>query len=105
VARHDSTFATFLLKNFLAGPPGELDEASAIDDCSPLQMYCRNILRSFVPDCLQLESTFPLSVERGPYALTIAQLDGRRDHPVRPGMIIGEYQIRWDVPTAGAVEG
>lgn len=97
-------FATFLLKGFLDGLPRELDEAATIDGCSPLQMV-RHILLPLMRPGLTAAGTyiFIFAWNEFLYALTFTQTTAAQTIPVGLSLFIGEYQIRWDLLTAGGV--
>jgi multiple sugar transport system permease protein len=97
-------FATFLLKSFLDGLPRELDEAATIDGCSPLQMIWHILLPLMRPG-LTASGTyiFIFAWNEFLYALTFTQTTAAQTIPVGLSMFIGEYQIRWDLLTAGGV--
>ncbi|PVU81991.1 carbohydrate ABC transporter permease [Cellulomonas sp. WB94] len=97
-------FATFLLKGFLDGLPRELDEAATIDGCSPMQMV-RHILLPLMRPGLTAAGTyiFIFAWNEFLYALTFTQTTAAQTIPVGLSMFIGEYQIRWDLLTAGGV--
>lgn len=97
-------FATFLLKSFLDGLPRELDEAATIDGCSPLQLI-RHILLPLMRPGLTAAGTyiFIFAWNEFLYALTFTQTTAAQTIPVGLSMFIGEYQIRWDLLTAGGV--
>jgi multiple sugar transport system permease protein len=97
-------FATFLLKNFLDGLPEELDEAATIDGCTPFQMV-RHILLPLMRPGLTAAGTyiFIFSWNELLYALTFTSTTNAQTIPVGLQLFIGEYQIRWDLLTAGGV--
>lgn len=97
-------FATFLLKGFLDGLPKELDEAATIDGCTPLQMI-RYVLLPLMRPGLTASGTyiFIFAWNEFLYALTFTQTTAAQTIPVGLQMFIGEYQIRWDLLTAGGV--
>ena len=97
-------FATFLLKSFLDGLPRELDEAATIDGCSPLQLV-RHILLPLMRPGLTAAGTyiFIFAWNEFLYALTFTQSTAAQTIPVGLSLFIGEYQIRWDLLTAGGV--
>lgn len=97
-------FATFLLKNFLDGLPLELDEAASIDGCSPWQMV-RHVLLPLMRPGLTAAGTyiFIFAWNELLYALTFTSTPAAQTIPVGLQLFIGEYQIRWDLLTAGGV--
>jgi multiple sugar transport system permease protein len=97
-------FATFLLKNFLDGLPLELDEAAAIDGCTPWQMV-RHVLLPLMRPGLTAAGTyiFIFAWNELLYALTFTSTTAAQTIPVGLQLFIGEYQIRWDLLTAGGV--
>lgn len=99
-----SPFATYLLKGFLDGLPKELDEASTIDGCSPFQMV-RYILLPLLRPGLTAAATyiFIFSWNEFLYALTFTSSTKSQTIPVGLQLFIGDYQIRWDLLTAGGV--
>lgn len=97
-------FATFLLKNFLDGLPRELDEAATIDGCSPFQTV-RYVLFPLLRPGLTAAGTyiFIFAWNELLYALTFTSSPAAQTIPVGLQLFIGEYQIRWDLLTAGGV--
>ena len=97
-------FATFLLKNFLDGLPRELDEAATIDGCSPFQAV-RYVLFPLLRPGLTAAGTyiFIFAWNELLYALTFTSSTAAQTIPVGLQLFIGEYQIRWDLLTAGGV--
>lgn len=97
-------FATFLLKGFLDGLPRELDEAATIDGCSPLQMIWHILLPLMRPGLTAAGTyIFIFAWNEFLYALTFTQTIAAQTIPVGLSLFIGEYQIRWDLLTAGGV--
>jgi multiple sugar transport system permease protein len=97
-------FATYLLKGFLDSVPRELDEASRIDGCSTVQMV-RFVIFPLLRPGLTAAGTyiFIYSWNEFLYSLTFTASDSSRTVPVGLHMFIGDYQIRWDLLTAGGV--
>ena len=97
-------FASYLLKGFLDGLPRELDEAATVDGCSPLQMV-RYILVPLLRPGLTAAGTyiFIFSWNEFLYALTFTSSTASQTIPVGLQLFIGDYQIRWDLLTAGGV--
>lgn len=99
-----SPFATYLLKGFLDGLPKELDEASTIDGCSPFQMVCYILLPLLRPGMTAAATyIFIFSWNEFLYALTFTSSTKSQTIPVGLQLFIGDYQIRWDLLTAGGV--
>jgi multiple sugar transport system permease protein len=98
-----SPFATFLLKGFLDNLPKELDEAAAIDGAGPLKMVLYILLPLMRPG-LSAAGTyvFIFSWNEFLYALTFTSTKAQTI-PVGLHTFIGDYQIRWDLLTAGGV--
>ena len=97
-------FATYLLKGFLDSVPRELDEASRIDGCSTWEMV-RFVILPLLRPGLTAAGTyiFIYSWNEFLYSLTFTATDASRTVPVGLHMFIGDYQIRWDLLTAGGV--
>lgn len=97
-------FATMLLKNFLDNLPTELDEAATIDGASSFQMV-RYILLPLLRPGLTAAGTyiFIFSWNEFLYALTFTSSTAAQTIPVGLQLFIGEYNIRWDLLTAGGV--
>lgn len=97
-------FATYLLKGFLDGLPPELDEAATVDGCSKFQMV-RHILLPLMRPGLTAAGTyiFIFSWNEFLYALTFTSTTASQTVPVGLQLFIGDYQVRWDLLTAGGV--
>jgi multiple sugar transport system permease protein len=97
-------FATYLLKGFLDSVPRELDEASRIDGCSTFEMV-KYVIFPLLRPGLTAAGTyiFIYSWNEFLYSLTFTASDSSRTVPVGLHMFIGDYQIRWDLLTAGGV--
>ncbi len=97
-------FATYLLKGFLDSVPRELDEASRIDGCSTIEMV-KFVIFPLLRPGLTAAGTyiFIYSWNEFLYSLTFTASDSSRTVPVGLHMFIGDYQIRWDLLTAGGV--
>ena len=99
-----SPFATYLLKGFLDSVPKELDEAATIDGCSTGQMVLHILLPLLRPGLTAAGTyIFIFSWNEFLYALTFTSSNASRTIPVGLQMFIGDYQIRWDLLTAGGV--
>lgn len=104
----DATFATpfaiWLLKGFLDNMPKDLDEAARIDGCSNLQII-RYVLLPIMRPGLTAAGTyiFIFSWNEFLYALTFTSTNASHTVPVGLQLFIGDYQIRWDLLTAGGV--
>lgn len=97
-------FATWLLKGFLDSVPRDLEEAGRIDGASSWQVVRLIIVPLLVPGMVAAGTyIFILSWNEFLYALTFMQSTSTRTLPVGLHLFIGEYQIRWDLLTAGGV--
>ena len=97
-------FATWLLKGFLDSVPRELEEAGRIDGASSAQVIRLILLPLLWPGMVAAGTyVFILSWNEFLYALTFTASDATRTLPVGLHLFIGEYQIRWDLLTAGGV--
>lgn len=97
-------FATWLLKSFLDGIPRELEEAGSIDGASTWQIIRMLILPLVLPGMVAAGTyAFILTWNEFLYALTFTASPATRTLPVGLQLFIGEYQIRWDLLTAGGV--
>lgn len=97
-------FATWLLKGFLDSVPKDLEEAARIDGASSPQVTRLIILPLLAPGMVAAGTyIFILTWNEFLYALTFMQSTGTRTLPVGLNLFIGEYQIRWDLLTAGGV--
>lgn len=97
-------FATWLLKGFLDSIPKELEEAGRIDGASSWQVIRLLILPLLGPGLVAAGTyVFILTWNEFLYALTFTASDATRTLPVGLQLFIGEYQIRWDLLTAGGV--
>lgn len=97
-------FAVWLLKGFLDGLPRDLDEAARIDGCSSLQVISRVLLPLMRPGIAAAGTyIFIFSWNEFLYALTFTATKASHTIPVGLQLFIGDYQIRWDLLTAGGV--
>lgn len=95
-------FATWLLKGFLDSIPRDLEEAGKIDGANQWQVVQKIILPLLAPGMVAAGTyIFILSWNEFLYALTFMQSTSTRTLPVGLHLFIGEYQIRWDLLTAG----
>lgn len=97
-------FATWLLKGFLDSIPSQLDEAARIDGATGLQLV-RYVLFPLMRPGMTAAGTyiFIYSWNEFLYALTFTKTPDTHTVPVGLQLLIGEYQIRWDLLTAGGV--
>lgn len=97
-------FAVWLLKGYLDSLPVQLDEAARLDGCSSFQI-ARHILVPLMRPGMTAAGTyiFIYSWNEFLYALTFTQSNATHTIPVGLQLFIGEYQIRWDLLTAGGV--
>ncbi|NDK31114.1 carbohydrate ABC transporter permease [Nesterenkonia haasae] len=97
-------FAVWLLKGFLDSIPRELEEAGRIDGASGAQVIRLLILPLLGPGLVAAGTyVFILTWNEFLYALTFTASEATRTLPVGLQLFIGEYQIRWDLLTAGGV--
>lgn len=97
-------FAVWLLKGFLDSIPKEMEEAGRIDGASTFQVIQRLILPLLAPGLVAAGTyVFILSWNEFLYALTFTASDSSRTLPIGLHLFIGEFQIRWDLLTAGGV--
>jgi multiple sugar transport system permease protein len=97
-------FATWLLKGFADSIPKELEEAGRIDGASSAQVIRSLILPLLLPGMVAAGTyAFILTWNEFLYALTFTSSPRTRTLPVGLQLFIGEYQIRWDLLTAGGV--
>ncbi|MGI6877403.1 carbohydrate ABC transporter permease [Microbacterium sp. gxy059] len=97
-------FATWLLKGFADSIPRELEEAGAIDGASTSQIVRLLILPLLLPGMVAAGTySFILTWNEFLYALTFTASTSTRTLPIGLHLFIGEYQIRWDLLTAGGV--
>ena len=97
-------FATWLLKGFLDSIPRELEESGRIDGASSWQVVRMIIVPLLAPGMVAAGTyIFILSWNEFLYALTFMQSTSTRTLPIGLHLFIGEYQIRWDLLTAGGV--
>lgn len=97
-------FATWLLKGFLDGIPRELEESGQIDGASAWQIIRLLIMPLLLPGLVAAGTyAFILTWNEFLYALTFTSSPATRTLPVGLQLFIGEYQIRWDLLTAGGV--
>jgi multiple sugar transport system permease protein len=97
-------FATWLLKGFADSIPRELEEAGRIDGASSWQVIRRILVPLLLPGMIAAGTyVFILSWNEFLYALTFTASEATRTLPIGLHLFIGEYQIRWDLLTAGGV--
>lgn len=97
-------FATWLLKGFLDSIPSQLDEAARIDGATGMQMVRYVLFPLMRPGMTAAGTyTFIYSWNEFLYALTFTKSPDTHTVPVGLQLLIGEYQIRWDLLTAGGV--
>lgn len=97
-------FATWLLKGFADSIPHELEEAGQIDGASTPQIVRILLLPLLRPGMIAAGTyAFILTWNEFLYALTFTSQTATRTLPVGLHLFIGEYQIRWDLLTAGGV--
>lgn len=97
-------FATWLLKGFADSIPREIEEAGQIDGASSLQIIRILLLPLLRPGMVAAGTyAFILTWNEFLYALTFTSQTATRTLPVGLHLFIGEYQIRWDLLTAGGV--
>jgi len=97
-------FATWLLKGFADSLPKELDEAGRIDGASSRQVITNIIMPLLLPGMVAAGTyAFILTWNEFLYALTFTSSPTTRTLPVGLNLFIGDYQIRWDLLTAGGV--
>ncbi|MCC2594314.1 carbohydrate ABC transporter permease [Tessaracoccus sp. OS52] len=97
-------FATWLLKGFLDGIPRELEESGQIDGASSWQIIRLLLLPLLLPGMVAAGTyAFILTWNEFLYALTFTASPATRTLPVGLQLFIGEYQIRWELLTAGGV--
>lgn len=97
-------FATWLLKGFADSIPREIEEAGAIDGASSAQVIRILLLPLLRPGMVAAGTyAFILTWNEFLYALTFTSQTATRTLPVGLHLFIGEYQIRWDLLTAGGV--
>lgn len=97
-------FATWLLKGFADSIPRELEEAGQIDGASSWQIIRTLVLPLLLPGMVAAGTySFILTWNEFLYALTFTSSTSTRTLPIGLHLFIGEYQIRWDLLTAGGV--
>lgn len=97
-------FATWLLKGFADSIPTELEEAGQIDGASTVQIIRSILLPLLWPGMVAAGTyAFILTWNEFLYALTFTSSTATRTLPVGLSLFIGDYQIRWDLLTAGGV--
>lgn len=97
-------FATWLLKGFADSIPRDIEEAGQIDGASIWQAMAKLILPLLTPGMVAAGTyAFILTWNEFLYALTFTSSTSTRTLPIGLHLFIGEYQIRWDLLTAGGV--
>lgn len=97
-------FATWLLKGFADSIPKELEEAGQIDGANTWQVIRSILLPLLLPGMVAAGTyAFILTWNEFLYALTFTSSTATRTLPVGLALFIGDYQIRWDLLTAGGV--
>lgn len=97
-------FATWLLKGFADSIPRDIEEAGQIDGASMSQVVRKLVLPLLLPGMVAAGTyAFILTWNEFLYALTFTSSTSTRTLPIGLHLFIGEYQIRWDLLTAGGV--
>ncbi|WP_431897022.1 carbohydrate ABC transporter permease [Nonomuraea sp. bgisy101] len=99
-----SAFGTFMLRQFFAGLPRELDEAAEIDGCGPLRRYWRVLLPLCRPGLLALavltllwswnDLLWPLIVTTDPESTTLS---------AGLATLSGQHNVEYPTVMAGAL--
>ncbi|MEU7893687.1 carbohydrate ABC transporter permease [Nonomuraea sp. NPDC049152] len=99
-----SAFGTFMLRQFFAGLPRELDEAAEIDGCGPLRRYWRVLLPLSRPGLLALavltllwswnDLLWPLIVTTDPESTTLS---------AGLATLSGQHNVEYPTVMAGAL--
>lgn len=95
-------FATIMLKTYFDGLPLELEEAAAIDGCSPFRTIFRIVIPLAAPAIAAMGLfAFILSWQEFMMALTLIRTTSLRTLPVGIAMMVGYREIMWGPLMAG----
>lgn len=98
-------FSVWMMTSYMNGIPRSLDEAAMTDGCSRIGAMLRVVLPLCVPGIIATGIyIFITAWNEYLYALT---LGGRNVRPITVAVqtLIGEYEIRWGLLTAGGIVG
>jgi len=98
-------FSVWMMTSYMNGIPRSLDEAAMTDGCTRLGALVRVVLPLCVPGIIATGIyIFITAWNEYLYALT---LGGRSVRPITVAVqtLIGEYEIRWGLLTAGGIVG
>lgn len=95
-------FSTLILKSYFDALPYELEEAAAIDGCSPISTIFKIIIPLSAPGIVAVGLfSFILSWQEFMMALTLIRTTEMRTLPVAINMMIGVREIFWGPLMAG----
>lgn len=96
-------FAIIMLKSFFDDLPIELEEAAAIDGCTPLRTIFKVIIPISGPAIAAMGIyAFILSWQEYMMSMTLIRSEGMRTVPVLLSMMIGFMEVSWGPLMAGA---
>lgn len=96
-------FAIIMLRSFFSDLPIELEEAAAIDGCTPLKTIFRVIIPISGPAIAAMGIyAFILSWQEYMMSMTLIRSEGMRTVPVLLSMMIGFMEVSWGPLMAGA---
>lgn len=97
-------FCTMMLKSYFDGLPIELEEAAAIDGCSPFHTVIRIIIPLAAPSIVSMGLfAFILSWQELMMSMTLIHSNSLRTMPVAITMMVGVRNIMWGPLMAAAV--
>lgn len=96
--------AVWMMKNFFADVPVELEESAEIDGCTRREAFVKISLPLAVPGIASVGIyAFMVSWSELMFALSYLSSPGRQSIPVFLSLFVGQYQTRWGPLFAGSV--
>ncbi|WP_024287389.1 carbohydrate ABC transporter permease [Cellulomonas sp. KRMCY2] len=97
-------FCTWMMWGYMKSIPRELDEAAALDGCSPLGTFFRVVLPLSIPGVMATAIfSFITGWNEYIYALVLTQSDTMKTLPVGIGLLAGQDRIQWNDLMAAAI--
>lgn len=97
-------FCTWMMWGYVKSIPRELDEAAALDGCSPLATFFRIVLPLCLPGIMATAIfSFITGWNEYIYALVLTQSDTMKTLPVGIGLLAGQDRIQWNALMAASL--